>query len=115
MGNNLNADITDRFVLLKWTWFKPGIPQAKDEREWVFFAQGGFGCSPHTMGNAVIGEFVVDGEECRVEGYHLQNEFATAEQVQAALDARAERVTPPGRHFEEMQAAFAALRDGAYA
>lgn len=31
----------------------------------LFVARGGFGCSPHTSGRAVIGEFLSDGEQCR--------------------------------------------------
>lgn len=90
MGNNLNEDITGRFVLLAKGWFRD-LDQAEDVRERVFLAQGGFGCKPWTMGNAVFGEFVVDGERVRVEGYDLDTRFATREEVEAAMEERDRR------------------------
>ena len=98
MGNALNEDIEGRFVLIRKDWFKASLQDmAEDVRERVFLAQGGFGCKPYTMGNAVMGEFVVDGEETRVEGYNLEGRFATLEEVEAALDERALRGVPIGK------------------
>jgi hypothetical protein len=37
----------------------------------LFRANGGFGCSPETMGTAVFGHFIYDGEECR----YSRNDF----------------------------------------
>lgn len=31
----------------------------------------GFGTSPDTMGHAVYGKYISDGEECRIEGYMI--------------------------------------------
>lgn len=105
MGNNLNAPLEGRFVLLREDWFKDQV-MAADGRERVFLASGGFGCSPHTMGNAVYGEFVVDGEECRVEGYNLDERFATEDEVQAAL---VERVRRGGNITKDLAAAWLAM------
>lgn len=37
----------------------------------IFYATGGFGCSPATMGTAVFGQFISDGERCRMERRHF--------------------------------------------
>lgn len=93
MGNNVGQDITGKFVLLHEDWFRESLQEHIKEHpeERVFLALGGFGCSPDTMGNAVFGMFVVDGEECRVEGYNLDNRLATKAEVEAALEARDKR------------------------
>jgi hypothetical protein len=87
MANNLNEDIEGKHVILMESWFKdPAV--AADVRERVFLAEGGFGCSPHTMGNAVTGQFIVEGPETyRVEGYHIER-FATDIEIAAAVDKR---------------------------
>lgn len=96
MGNNVSENIEGRYVLLQPRWFKASLiahVNAHPE-ERVFKAVGGFGCSPDTMGNAVFGEFVVDGEKCRVEGYDLMPRFATDEEVEAAFQERRRRGVP---------------------
>lgn len=90
MANNLGEDISGRYVLIQKSWFEDQN-MAADVRERVFLAGGGFGCSPHTRGNAVVGEFVIDGEQIRVEGYDLETRFATDEEVAAAKAERARR------------------------
>lgn len=35
----------------------------------LFRLEGGFGCQPSTIGNACVGYFCADGEECRMERY----------------------------------------------
>lgn len=93
MGNNLDENIEGRYVLLQPRWFKAAlVPHVNAHpEEQVFKAIGGFGCSAHTMGNAVFGEFVVDGEKCRVEGYNLMARFATPEEVEVAFQERRRR------------------------
>jgi hypothetical protein len=76
-------------------------------RERVFLAQGGFGCSAETMSSAVIGEFVADGERCRVEGYDLDTRLATLDEVTAALDLREARKVASD---ERLQSALESLR-----
>lgn len=89
MANNLGVDITGRFVVLREAWFKSAV-MAADVRERVFRAEGGFGCSAFTMGTAVSGEFLVDGERTRIEGYDIER-FATPAEVGAARAERARR------------------------
>lgn len=108
MGNNLNENIEGRFVLLDESWFKKP-EMAADARERVFLAQGGFGCWAETAGNAVMGEFVVDGERVRVEGYNLEGRFATMGEVLAALDERMRRKID---YDDRMVKALAAMKVG---
>ena len=42
-----------------------------DQAERLFMCRQGFGCSPVTVGTAVNGYFLCDGEECRVERYQI--------------------------------------------
>lgn len=59
----------------------------RDDPTWrVFQALGGFGMSPETMGTAVVGTFIRDGEEARMEGYMFER-AATSEEVAAAQTA----------------------------
>ena len=75
MGNNLNADLKGKWVVLEKTYFKKGMKAEEN----LFFCENGFGTSIQTMGNAVFGHFQ-DGEECRIEGYDIRR-FATEEEV----------------------------------
>lgn len=83
MGNALNEDITGRHVVLR----EDSLKSEYADITWrVFHAQGGFGCSPDTAGNAMFGTFVRDGEEVRMQGYHVER-FATDAEVEAARAA----------------------------
>jgi len=46
-------------------------PQYQSCNFQLFYADGGFGCNPESMGNAVFGTFLADGERERMERYHL--------------------------------------------
>lgn len=52
----------------------------------VFQANGGFGMHDYTIGSAVFGTFVRDGEEARMEGYDIER-IATDDEVEAARSA----------------------------
>lgn len=82
--NGLHEDITDRFVHVK-----DGVLKPEHDRPGmrVFYAQGGFGCRSYTNGSAVFGEFIADGEECRMEGWQFDR-FATDEEIAEARAAR---------------------------
>lgn len=68
MANSLMVDLTDKTVVLKSKFLKPEFSDIK----WrLFRVDGGFGASPHTMGTALIGEFLADGEKARMEGYQV--------------------------------------------
>jgi hypothetical protein len=64
--NKLNVDITDTVVVLSPKFYKG------DERARRFLCKGGFGCRPDSNGQAVFGTFLIDGEECRIEGGHIE-------------------------------------------
>lgn len=65
-----------------------------DEIDLVFCASGGFGCDPDAMGSAVFGEFIADGDNNRCERC-MFDDFATKEQIDAAIQRRAEKGLPP--------------------
>jgi hypothetical protein len=87
MANSLNEDLTDRYVVLKVGVLKPEFDTPEGR---VFHARGGFGCRSFTNGTAVFGEFVGDGEECRMSGYDFAR-FATDDEIAAARHARGDR------------------------
>jgi hypothetical protein len=82
-------NITGKIVVLRKGWFADP-ERAADVRERLFRADGGFGCNAFTMGTAVVGEFVVDGERVRIEGYDVKR-LATQEEIGAARLERARR------------------------
>ena len=43
----------------------------RDAKYQLFYAKSGFGCDPSKMGNAVFGTFCFDGENTRMERYHI--------------------------------------------
>ena len=75
MGNSLNEDITNKHVILKKKYYNGEVLDR------VFFAKGGFGCSPDTMGCSVFGILESRGLECRVGGDEIER-FATNEEVE---------------------------------
>ena len=71
--------------IIKAEWFNAEHRIADNQ---LFRIGGGFGASQSKMGNAVSGEFCVDGEHCRVERYDfigIADEETTkyAEQLEA--------------------------------
>lgn len=86
MANGMNQDITGKYIILR----KSAMAPAYQDMTWrVFYALGGFGCLPDTMGNGVFGWYVRDKEEARVEGYDVER-FATEEEIKMAQDAPSE-------------------------
>lgn len=81
MGNTLNIDLTGKVVIFK----QKSLTVTATEHP--FRVDGGFGASPNTQGRALIGEFLSDGEEARMEGYDVER-LATPEEILAALDRR---------------------------
>lgn len=62
-------------VVLRAEILKPDYHELK----WrLFRAEGGFGLRPTTIGTALIGTFLADGEKARMEGYHIER-LATAD------------------------------------
>src|SRR5262245_8607009 len=86
MANNLNADITDKYVVLR----ESAMSDDYKAMHWrIFHAEGGFGVKPDTMGRAVFGTFVADGEQALMEGFHIER-YATDTEVAIAHAYRVE-------------------------
>lgn len=66
MANALNEDLTGKVVIFDQKYLK--VP-AEDH---PFRVEGGFGAVPYTMGNALAGTFLSDGESARMEGYMVK-------------------------------------------
>jgi hypothetical protein len=80
--NTLHIDIEPgTHVILKESAMAAGY---KDITWRVFRAEGGFGMRHETIGSAVFGVFVRDGEEARMEGYHIER-TATPAEIDAAI------------------------------
>jgi hypothetical protein len=70
--NSLHRLITkDEIVVLKKNLFKPEFQELKYR---LFLVRGGFGMRPESMGSAIYGTFISDGEECRYEGHDIDAE-----------------------------------------
>jgi hypothetical protein len=85
--NALGIDLTDKILIVEQAVF-PGRPVHKR----VFEARGGFGCRPSLMGRAVMGEFLHDGDKCRLDGDDFER-LATDAEIQEALDLRKGKVS----------------------
>ena len=57
-------DYTDKLLIIRANWLKPEYRTPENQ---LFLAQCGFGCDPSKMGRAVVGTFIADGEEARME------------------------------------------------
>lgn len=73
MANTLDLDLTGKVVIFKQSVLK--VPAT----EHPFRVEGGFGASPHTMGRALMGTFLSDGERARMEGYDVERLATEAE------------------------------------
>jgi len=62
-GNIHDQDFTGKVLVLRDTVLKESERTPENQ---LFFANvGGFGCRPHAVGRAVMGEFLIDGEKAR--------------------------------------------------
>lgn len=82
MANNLNAELTGKYVILELTWFRDR-EAFKAPVSRMFKCEDGFGCSPNAWGTAIFGHFCIDGEKARVKGYDIER-FATEEEIKQA-------------------------------
>lgn len=80
MANSLDQDLLGKVVVLSKDYLKP---EWHDLKKRLFKVAGGFGASPHTIGGAIFGEFLFDGEKCRMEGYQVER-LATEAEVKEA-------------------------------
>ena len=75
--NSLDTNIEGKVLVIDPSFMGPKFQDLKHR---IFRAEGGFGCVPFTMGTAVMGTFLVDGERARMEDYMFER-FATEEDV----------------------------------
>ena len=75
-------DLTNKHVVLMEKYFRG----ATDIRR-VFRCEGGFGCSPNTIGRAVFGALIYSGNKFRVNREEV-GRFATEEEVKEAQEIR---------------------------
>jgi hypothetical protein len=76
-----NEDLTNKYVVLMGKYFRG------DDVRRVFRCEGGFGCSPNTIGRAVFGTLVSNGTKFRSERFEVER-FATEEEVKEAEKIR---------------------------
>lgn len=60
-------NLAGKTVIIRKSAFSPTY-QAGDRR---FHATGGFGCNPNSLGHAVFGFYLSDGESAREESYNV--------------------------------------------
>lgn len=77
MGNSLNSDLEGKVVILKAEALKPAYQELKFR---LFRVEGGFGSKPYTMGRALFGIFLADGEKARMDSYDVER-LATDEEI----------------------------------
>lgn len=68
VSNSYGEDYAGKILVLPVKSFSADYQQPHYQ---LFRAEGGFGCSPETMGTAVFGKFLFDGEDCR----YRRNDF----------------------------------------
>lgn len=83
MGNTLNKNLEGQTVIIAAKHLRPEFAEPHLR---VFRVRGGFGASPVTRGNALFGEFLSDGDSCRMEGWQVER-IATPAEVTAAIAA----------------------------
>jgi hypothetical protein len=77
MANALNMDLTDKVVVLDARYFTAAHHDVKSR---LFRVEGGYGAVPYTLGKALVGTFLSDGERTRMEGYMVER-IATEEDL----------------------------------
>lgn len=79
--NSLGIELENKHVILSNEYYKGSIVER------VFKCTGGFGCDPDTMGKAVFGLMLYDGEKFRAEGYQIER-LATDQEISDAKEIR---------------------------
>lgn len=74
MGNSLDINLVGKVVIFRQKWMS--VP-AEDH---PFRVDSGFGAVPGTIGTALGGTFLSDGESARMEGYMVER-LATPEEI----------------------------------
>lgn len=82
--NSLKQDLEGKTIILDRQYLRPEY-HAIEYR--VFKVLAGFGMKPHTIGTALWGEFLSDGEQSRMEGYQVER-IATDDEIALAQSVR---------------------------
>lgn len=80
MANHLGEDLTARVVIIG---AKHLVSNLNSPERRAFRVSGGFGAKSHTSGSALMGQFLFDGERCRMEGWMVER-FATDDEIKDA-------------------------------
>ena len=81
MSNSLNDDLTGRAVIFKQKYLS--VPAV----EHPYLVKGGFGAEAGTIGTALSGHFLSDGEVARMEGYMVER-YATDDEIAMVVAIR---------------------------
>ena len=81
--NSLNKDLAGKVVVLYTAYIKGEVVDR------TFRCKSGFGCKSFTMGGAIGGTFLKDGESTRVEGFMVER-LATDKEITEAEAAHRE-------------------------
>jgi hypothetical protein len=77
MANSLGIELDGKIVVLKKDTFRPEYQDIKF-RLWKI--TGGFGAASFTLGTALFGECLADGEKARHSGYDVER-LATEDEI----------------------------------
>lgn len=85
MANALNEELEGRVVIIGAMHLKTSLDRPELR---AFRVLDGFGANSFTSGSALIGEFLYDGDKCRLEGWMVErlateDEIADAEAIRA--------------------------------
>jgi hypothetical protein len=69
MANRLNIDLKNKTVVILAEYMQGRF---KTDRDRAFVVTDGFGTSPSTSGRALLGHWLADGSNDRVEGYMVE-------------------------------------------
>lgn len=86
MGNSLGIELGGKYVVLRKSSFAEDGGYGSAVKR-VFLVGGGFGASNFTMGTALMGTFVFDGEQCRWDSYNVER-LATEPEIEEAKRLR---------------------------
>jgi hypothetical protein len=61
-GDIHKQDFKNQLLIINAEWLNE---ESRTPENQLFYASGGFGCSPDASGRAIFGEFLIDGEKAR--------------------------------------------------
>ena len=99
-----DMDFTKRVVMIKKQYLVEGKQEEKDR---YFYCESGFGCNPRSRGSAVMGFFLNDGKQGRVERFMVDyvllevddDVWARVDEVKAFIAKQESTCTQCGGEF----------------